>query len=362
MSSDSSIDQNDFVVEDMNSVVPVAWWERLGSGMISPGIGFGIVAGIASAVLYTLANISLRNAISVDPFIVSTFKAAPTVLVLTPYLAAVKASGRPITTSRQWIPMFIPICLIGQVIGNGAFQVALGSIGLAASVPITLGSLLIGSAILGRVLLREPVRTRTLISIATLIIAVIVLSQSRAVEPVEWSSSSADLSEEPVDWLHSPIIGALCAVSSGLAYAVFSTTMRFTMKRGMLASMAMWISGVSGTLALAGIVAVRTGWSPIADIPAAMWQSMILAGIFNFTAFVAISTALKVLPVVAVHLINASQVAMASVAGVIVFDEPVTKLLVIGISLTLAGLTILATRRRPAPDPWPTFQSTFRSE
>ncbi|WDQ15612.1 DMT family transporter [Rhodopirellula sp. P2] len=362
MSSDSSFDQNEFAGKEVNAKIQAAWWRRLGEGMISPGIGFGIVAGIASAVLYTLANISLRNAISVDPFIVSMFKAAPTVLVLTPYLAAVKASGRPIATSRQWIPIFIPIALIGQVIGNGAFQVALGSIGLAASVPITLGSLLIGSAILGRLLLREPVRPRTLVSIGTLIIAVIVLSQSRGVDPVEWQSSSEVLPNQPVDWLHSPIVGAVGAMASGLAYAVFSTSMRFTMKRGMLASMAMWISGVSGTVALAGIVAVRTGWSPIADIPAPMWQSMIWAGIFNFTAFVAISTALKVLPVVAVHLINASQVAMASLAGVIVFEEPVTKLLVIGISLTLAGLTILATRRRPTPVSPPTFQSTFRSE
>ncbi|MFG0267307.1 MAG: DMT family transporter [Rhodopirellula sp. JB055] len=362
MSSDSSIDQNEFSGTEAGEKDQVVWWRRLGQAMISPGIGFGIVAGIASAVLYTLANISLRNAISVDPFIVSTFKAVPTVLVLTPYLVSVKASGRPIATSRQWIPIFIPVALVGQVIGNGAFQVALGSIGLAASVPITLGSLLIGSAILGRILLKEPVRPRTLLSIGTLIIAVIVLSRSRGVDPVEWHPSSDIPSSEPVDWLHSPIFGAAGAIASGLAYAVFSTSMRFTMKRGMLASMAMWISGVSGTVALAGIVAVRTGWSPIADIPAAMWQSMIWAGVFNFTAFVAISTALKVLPVVAVHLINASQVAMASVAGVIVFEEPVTKLLVIGVSLTLAGLTILATRRRPTPVSPPTFESTFRSE
>jgi multidrug transporter EmrE-like cation transporter len=44
-------------------------------------------------------------------------------------------------------------------------------------------------------------------------------------------------------------------------------------------------------------------------------------------------------------LINASQVAMAAVAGVILFAEPVTASLVIGIALTIAGLMILATRR-----------------
>ncbi|MCC9656482.1 DMT family transporter [Rhodopirellula halodulae] len=342
MSSDS-VESRIAAVQTSATAVPPSRWLRMGHAMISPGIGLGILAGIASAVFYTMANISLRNAVSVDPFIVSMFKASPTVVILTPYLALVKASGRPIATSHQWIPAFIVVSLIGQVIGNGAFQIALGSIGLAASVPIALGSLLIGSAFLGRVLLHEKVRPQMLVSIGMLMVAVVVLAQSRR----EVAGQVTERSVAEGDWLHSPLVGAICAMASGMAYAVFSTSMRFTMKRGMLASMAMWISGVSGTIALGAIVAVRTGWGPLTDVSPQMWQSMIFAGVFNFTAFVAISTALKVLPVVAVHLINASQVAMASLAGVILFAEPVTRLLVIGISLTMGGLLILASRKKP---------------
>jgi DME family drug/metabolite transporter len=64
----------------------------------------------------------------------------------------------------------------------------------------------------------------------------------------------------------------------------------------------------------------------------------------NFTAFAALSLSLKALPVVAVNLINATQVAMAAAAGVILFAEPLTASLIIGIALTFAGLLILASR------------------
>ena len=73
---------------------------------------------------------------------------------------------------------------------------------------------------------------------------------------------------------------------------------------------------------------------------------MFAAAAFNFTAFVALAFALKSLPVVAVNLINASQVAMAAVAGVMLFAEPATAPLIIGIMLTFAGLMILASRRK----------------
>ena len=65
------------------------------------------------------------------------------------------------------------------------------------------------------------------------------------------------------------------------------------------------------------------------------------AGILNFLAFIALSVALKSLPVIAVNLLNASQVAMAAVAGILLFSEPVTNSLVIGVALTLIGLVAM---------------------
>lgn len=333
---------------------------RVARAVIHPGIGLGIVCGFTSAVLYTLANISLRESVAADPLVVTAMKALPTVFFLTPFLMIVKLRGHPVARGSHLIPRFIFVCLLGQVGGNGSFQIALGAIGLATTVPLTLGSLLIGSAIAGRWMLGETVQRRTAVAMAVLILAVVTLSQAGSPAEEADRSSTAVLSptaavitaEDPVldadaDKLFSPrVLGASCAVFSGLCFAVFTATIRLNMQQGMQAASAMWISGVVGSVALFGLVAWRGGLAELSELTPALWWSMGSAGVFNFLAFLAITTAMKILPIVAVHLLNASQVAMAAAAGVVLFDESVTASLLVGITLTMLGLMVLA--RRPA--------------
>ena len=306
---------------------------------LRPPVGnvMGVVLGLSAAVLYTLANIALRNCVAVDPFLVSAVKAAPTVIVLGPFLVWMLTRGEALATSRRLIPRFIVVSLIGQFVGNAAFQVALGTIGLAASVPITLGVLIVGGAILGRLLLREPVRLQTIAAMVMIIIAVVILSHPSTSETPETS-----ITNHPV-WL-----GALCAAASGAAYALFGAVMRQTMRGGVSAPATMFMSGLVGTLSLWAVTLASSGLASLSVVNSSQWVMMAAAGVLNFSAFVALSVSLKALPVVAVNLINASQVAMAAISGVIVFSEPVTWPLSLGILLTFAGLLVLANRRSPA--------------
>ncbi len=299
------------------------------------GIVAASVFGMAAAVLYTVANIALRQCVDVDPFLVSAVKAAPTVIVLGPFLVWMLARGETIATSTKMVPRFIVASLLGQFVGNAAFQIALGVIGLAASVPITLGVLIIGGAVLGRVILHEPVRLRTILAMVTLIAAVIILSLPGATVKPAQSTSTLPI------W-----VGALCAAASGAAYALFGVVMRQTLTGGLSAPATMFISGIVGTIALWSATLLRIGVGPLEMITVDQWGVMAAAGAFNFSAFVALSVALKSLPVVAVNLINATQVAMAAVAGVLLFAEPVTGPLIAGILLTFVGLLILARRRK----------------
>ena len=294
----------------------------------------GVLFGAAAAVLYTAANVALRKCVGVDPFLVSAVKAVPTVLVLGPILASMLFRKLPVLSNTQMIPRFIVVALIGQFVGNAAFQVALEVIGLAASVPITLGVLIIGGAVLGRIILKEPVGKAAIVAIATLIAAIVVLSSSgESTMPAESKSTL------------SPMLGAFCAAASGAAYALFGVVMRQTLNGGMTATLAMFISGTVGTLSLWSVALFRLGTDAIALTPLDQWWVMSAAGVMNFTAFVALSYALKALPVVAVNLINASQVAMAAIAGVVIFAEPITGTLIAGIALTFLGLSILAIGR-----------------
>ncbi|QEG02458.1 EamA-like transporter family protein [Stieleria maiorica] len=245
-------------------------------------------------------------------------------------------------------PQFILASFLAQFFGNAAFQKALERIGLAASVPITLGVLIVGGAILGAVLLKEPVSRRKVVAMVTLITAVVVLSipdrevsEPREIESVTTSSAEADL-PEAID----VVVGSLWAAVSGLAYAFFGVTMRQTLQTGIPARNLMLVSGLTGSIALWAFCFVTLGTATITSTSPSQWALMFTAGFLNFSAFVAITTALRLLPVVAVNLINASQVAMAGVAGVILFNEPITIQLAIGISLTFIGLIILARRTR----------------
>lgn len=315
------------------------------------GIVGGALFGMASAVLYTLANIALRGSVEVDPFLVSAVKAVPTVVCLAPVVVWFLLSGQTLATSLRMLPRFAAVALVGQLVGNAAFQVALGGIGLAATVPITLGVLIVFGGIFGRLILGEPVRPRTIIAMITLIAAVVVLSLPASHETpslkVDDPAGATQTSAAAVPvWL-----GALCAAASGAAYAMFGTVLRQTLNGGLSAPLTMFVSGVVGTITLWAVTLLRVEFDSLAAVDASQWLTMTMAGIFNFTAFVSLSMALKSLPVVAVNLINASQVAMAAVAGVILFSEPITVTLLLGISLTFAGLTILASRRRSRREP-----------
>ncbi|TWU03210.1 DMT family transporter [Neorhodopirellula pilleata] len=310
--------------------------QRFSQSAAHPGISVGIACGFISAVFYTLSNIALRQSVSVDSFFVAAMKSGPTIVFLTPYLLAMKWTGRRVAVSPHLIPRFMLVSLIGQVGGNGSFQFALGKIGLAATVPITLGSLLIASAVLGRWILGESVQRRTAIAITILIAAVFLLSQSG-------ETPLTGIAGDALRW--EQFSGAMFAVGSGVSFAIFSTTMRLSMQQGLQSATAMWISGMVGTTALLAIAFSRIGLESLDGLTVGLWQSMIFAGVFNFVAFVAITTAMRVLPIVAVHLLNASQVAMAATAGVILFSEPTTWKLISGIVLTMAGLMVLATRR-----------------
>ena len=305
----------------------------------------GALFGLSSAVLYTATNIALRHCVQIDAFLVSAVKAVPTVVILGPYLIWMLKRGEAIASSFRMVPRFVAAALVGQFIGNAFFQLALGRIGLAVSVPITLGTMIIGASILGKLLLNESVSLRTRVAMVILLASILVLSSPENQLQLEDESVTASESE-PLSTAAEIGFGSICAACSGLAYAVFGTTMRQALTGGLSAPLTMFISGGVGAISLWSVSLYRLGGNAIALLPFDDWKVMFIAGVLNFSAFVALSISLKSLPVVAVNLLNASQVAMAAIAGIIFFAEPVTSSLLIGVSLTFLGLLAMFQRKR----------------
>lgn len=292
----------------------------------------GPLSGLAAAVMYTLTNIALRVSSDVDPHLVSAVKATPMVLILGPFLVFVAARGGRVLATRDRFPQFVLASFLAQVVGNVGFQRALAHIGLAASVPITLGSIIIGGALLGLWLLKEPVGKRKLFAMAMLIASVFILSLGSGNSPDGSITTSQVLK------------GSFWAALSGFSYSFFGVTVRQLLQDGVRPSTTMFVSGSVGFLVLWPYSLLGLSGDVFAATTPREWIFMSIAGVLNFAAFIGITVSLRLLPVVAVNLINASQVAMAAVAGVLIFDESLTGSSIFGILLTLAGLILLAGR------------------
>ena len=104
----------------------------------------------------------------------------------------------------------------------------------------------------------------------------------------------------------------------------------------------MVVIGMVGTLGLGPIGWQRLGWEGVFSIGGWDWTMMSLAGVANAAAFLALSISLKSASVLTVHLINCSQVAMAAVAGLILFGERLDTLVSWGVALTVAGFLAMA--------------------
>jgi len=137
---------------------------------------FGTLCGLFSAVGYTVANACLRAVSDCDPIWVSAVKALPTLVMVGPWIAWQARRGTKILPELPVLGLLVMGALIGQLIGNVVFQWSLGVVGLALAVPLTLGTIILGGALMGRTLLHEPLTVRMLASVVTLIAAITVLS------------------------------------------------------------------------------------------------------------------------------------------------------------------------------------------
>lgn len=294
------------------------------------GPAAGAACGLAAAVGYAAANVALKASTPTDAILVAAFKSVPTILACAPLLVWMRYKGQPLATSWRPFPFLVIAVSLGQLLGNLMFQVSLGIIGLALAVPLNLGAMIIGGALCGKWILGEPVGRRTIVAIIVLIAAATILSLG-----------SNDVSLATGTSPQMVALGIAATLLSGAVYSLFGTAMRKSLREGLTVPLAMMISGIAGVFWLTPIAVARLGTAEILATPLDQWLIMSLAGTFNMAAFFLLAFSLRSIPVVAVNLLNAAQAALAAIAGVWWFEEPLTKTLVAGSLLTIFGLGIM---------------------
>ena len=309
----------------------------------------GTLLGLCSAVGYTLANAALREVSRPDDLDwslwVTLCKAAPVALTAWALVLVRTLRGRPALAPRAVWPRLIAAGALAQLGGNLLFQVALGVLGLALTVPVTFTGIILTGAALGRFALGEPVGLRQGASITLLIAATAALGMAAP------DAADAVLAQFRAGAAADPLAVALAvgtALAAGCSFGLLGVVIRKTAGEGV---------GVAGTLAplsaagltsLAAFLWLRTGRAPWLETPPEARLPLAIAGLANVTAFFCIAAALQRIPVVRSNLLNASQAAMAGVVGVLWFAEPPTLWLLTGTALTIVGLGLLGFRRTPA--------------
>ena len=302
----------------------------------------GAIYGLTSSLAYTAANTCLRAVSHCDPIWVSCVKAIPTVLLVSPWLLVRAHKGERILPPWRVLGAILLAGVFGQLVGNVAFQWSLGIVGLALEVPLSLGAMIVTGPILGRLVLGERITVWAAISIIVLIVAVCVLSLG-ARGPVDVSSAGAET--------NGPLLlaaGIAAACLAGFAYAVLGVVIRYGVTGQASLSTTLVAVGLVGVVGLGSLSWARLG-------PAEMWRTssadlgmMLLAGVCNAAAFLALTKALQLAPIVYVNAMNATQAAMAFLAGALLFWEPITAPMVVGLVLTIVGLVLMRGRKRPA--------------
>ncbi len=311
----------------------LSWRERWAA---YPPAFQGLLLGSFAALCYSFTNVGLRQvAVRTDmdwAMWVAAWKVMPTAVAGWFLMAGLVRRGHSVIPPRKILLSLVVNGLLMQFFGNVLFQYGLSRAGLALSVPLCFSSLITTSAILGRIVLRDPIRPRMVVAMGLLIVAVVLLSQGTR------AASASSL----MSW-QDAALGAAAACGSGIGFAFSGVVVRRSIRHGIPISV---ILGYSATVGMcpALIAMAHQGWKPLTLVlDRGGYAALLTAGILNAIGFFAVSEALRHLPVVRVNLINASQAAMGGLMGVLIFHEAPTWWLLAGTLTTISSLVVLGT-------------------
>lgn len=320
-----------------------------------------LLLGLFAATAYSVANMALRGLAKADggpgwDMWVAGTKAFPTFFVAITLIAWRRWHGKTSFAEWSFVWPIAVAALFNQLGGNFAFQMSLRAIGLAISVPICFSSIICSGAVVGRVVLGDQVTVRTAIAMGLMVASIAFLStaaQSRSAPVADNAAVSEDTSAEGNRALEQtlttqPSLGVAAGVGlsmlSGLCYGVTGVFIRKAVRSHMPVAATLFLFSAAGFLVLCPGSLLLLPLSDIAQTTSGEWLTIATAGIFNAIGFFAITHAMRHLNISRANVINASQNALCAIGAVLVFNESLSPLALLGIALTISGLLVLDRR------------------
>jgi len=312
---------------------------------LSPVVA-GTACCVVSALGYAAAQICLRylSKLGADPMWVICNKELVTVIVVGPWLLYRGSRGLTVLPPGRLLATLILVGLAVQLGANLGVQWALGVVGLAVAIPVMFGLMLTVSAVMGQTFLGERVSRRSVLAIGLLLAALALLGVATYAVHHSAPPQSDQASDAPDSYPIGPLllllgIGAPCL--AGAIYALLTITIRHSVTGAAPISTIVFITTLMGVLSLGPLSVFRLGAQELLGTPAEQIAWMLAAGTLNLIAFLAITKGLQLTTVVHANVLNASQVAIAAVAGTVIFAEPGTLWLLAGVGLTILGVVLI---------------------
>lgn len=293
------------------------------------GIVWGLVAGLG----YASMNLCLRaTAVQVDPVLGALVRSVPVSLLGLTMLAWQWRSGPRRRPSARALGLLALVGLLFNVSGNGSFQLALALTGLTVTVPVSSGAVLWGGTLVGWRLMGEVITRRAALGLGLLVVALPLLI-----------SGSGGLVDGRLVWL-----GGLAAAVAGLSYGGGNALMRRTVvSHGLSQGETLAVVPTVGLLALLVIAIVQPGLPALMSLAPSTIGWLLVAGGFNAIALGSLSRALTSLSVARANALSTLQTAISAAGGVLIFAEPLTGRLLLGLGLTIVGVVLAQAGRRP---------------
>ena len=296
----------------------------------------GTLLAVFSSFCYTASIIALRAVTGEGAdwaAWVSCLKAAPTVAAAIAVLAYKAMRGTTTWPSLRMTVALLAAGTVMQLLGNVGFQWGLALGGMAFTVPVSQASLLICGAVLGVIWIGERVSRRSVSAMAVLIAAIclLTLDADQIAESVAGQGGTKLI-----------LLTVAMGLAAGFGWGQAGVVIRQAAKSGVSTAVTILLLSSTAIIVLGVGVLARQGADWIVQRTSAreFWISMVAGG-FTSIAFFALTAALKHISIVRANLINASQIALTSLAGVWLFNEPMTRWMIIGTGLTIGGLLLM---------------------
>jgi drug/metabolite transporter (DMT)-like permease len=293
----------------------------------------GLFWGLLAAFCYTAMSLCLRaTAVEVDPLVGAMVRTVPMVLGAWTLLLAARRARRSAELGdagrlgwpggRAFWPL-VGTGLLMIVVGNGSFQVALAVGGLTVTIPALSGASIWGGALGGWWLVGERLSGRSALGLLLLVASLPLLT------------AGGGGGTGPA-WL-----GVLAGAGAGLTYGVANVVVRRTAVVHKLPHAATVTPVVTaGLIGLLVVILAFQGPAAFTGLDAATFVALLVAGAFNATAFFSLAKALSLLPVSRVGALSALQTALSAIGGIVLFAEPLTAAVGLGLLLSLAGVLL----------------------